>query len=210
MPAPHPIRGLYVLADTAALGADLLRLSRAALLGGARVLQYRDKSTSAPRRLAQAGALKDLCREFGACFMVNDDVELARAVQADGVHLGAGDTHPAIARARLGAERLVGVSCYNRPELARKALADGADHVAFGRMYPSRTKPGEIYASLDLIQAMRAELAIPIVAIGGIIAEGAAPIIKAGAHALAVTEGVFGQPDPQAAARRLASLFSLE
>ena len=115
---------------------------------------------------------------------------------------------PALARVRLGPRALIGATCYDRLELAPAALTAGADHVAFGRFFPSSTKPGEIYASLDLLRAARASLSCPIVCIGGIRADNAAPLVAAGADALAVGSALFGPGvDTEAAARALAALW---
>jgi thiamine-phosphate pyrophosphorylase len=212
-PADRPtIRGVYALADTSLLaGAELMARVEAALRGGVAVVQYRDKSVDSPRRLTEAQALRALCGRYGATFIINDDVDLVLAVDADGVHLGRDDASPAQARARLGPRALIGATCYDRLELAPTALALGADHVAFGRFFPSSTKPGEIYASLDLLRAARAVLACPIVCIGGIGRTGAdkaRPLVRAGADALAVGGALFGPGvDSEAAARALAALW---
>jgi len=209
-PSRHPtIRGVYALADTSLLaGAELITRVEAALRGGVAVVQYRDKSVDSSRRLAEAGALRALCARHGAAFIVNDDVDLALSVDADGVHLGRDDPSPALARVRLGPRALIGATCYDRLELAPAALAAGADHVAFGRFFPSSTKPGEIYASHDLLRAARASLSCPIVCIGGIRADNAAPLVAAGADALAVGSALFGSGvDTEAAARALATLW---
>ncbi len=203
------IHGVYALADTSLLaGAELLARVEAALRGGVAVVQYRDKSVDSSRRLAEAQALRALCVRHGAAFIVNDDVDLALAVGADGVHLGRDDASPALARVRLGPNALIGATCYDRLERAPAALTAGADHVAFGRFFPSSTKPGEIYASLDLLRAARASLSCPIVCIGGIRADNAAPLLAAGAHALAVGSALFGPGvDSEAAARALTTLW---
>jgi thiamine-phosphate pyrophosphorylase len=203
------IRGVYALADTSLLaGAELMVRVDAALRGGAAVVQYRDKTTDAARRFRETQALRALCVRHGAAFIVNDDVDLALAVGADGVHLGRDDASPALARVRLGTRALIGATCYDRLDLAPAALAAGADHVAFGRFFPSSTKPGEIYASLDLLRAARASLSCPIVCIGGIRADNAAPLLAAGADALVVGSALFGPGvDSEAAARALVALW---
>lgn len=203
------ISGVYALADTSLLqGAELLARVEAALEGGVGVVQYRDKSTDTVRRQREAHALRALCDIYRVVFIVNDDVELAFAVGADGVHLGRDDRSPGPARARLGPDAFIGATCYNQPELAPRALGAGADHVAFGRFFPSSTKPGEIYASLDLLRTSRATLACPIVCIGGIRVDNARPLVEAGAHALAVGNALFGPGvDSEAAARALAALW---
>jgi thiamine-phosphate pyrophosphorylase len=205
----HAIRGLYAIADRSYLGADDFQPAvRAALEGGARVVQYRDKQSDSARREAIAHALNSLCREYGVPFLVNDDVGLALAVGAAGVHIGRDDPDVSAARRALGKEALIGVSCYNELERARRAQSAGADYVAFGRFFPSRTKPRAVQATTALLQAARGALSIPIVAIGGITPENGASLLEAGADALAVIEGLFNQPDIRAAAERYARLFS--
>ncbi len=203
------IRGVYALADTSLLaGAELMARVEAALRGGVAVVQYRDKSVDSPRRLSEAQALRALCDRYGAAFIVNDDIDLALAVGADGVHLGRDDASPAQARARLGPRALIGATCYDRLERAPAALALGADHVAFGRFFPSSTKPGEIYASVDLLRAAHASLSCPIVCIGGVRADNAAPLVAAGADALVVGSALFGPGvDTELAAHALAALW---
>ena len=202
-------RGLYAITDTLLL-PDQQRLIVAveqAILGGARLIQYRDKSTDADRRLTQAQALHALCRRYEIPLIINDDVELAAQVGAAGVHIGRGDPDLTTARACLGETALIGVSCYDRLDLARAAERAGADYVAFGAFFPSPTKPTEVRASLELLREGRAVLHVPIVAIGGITSDNAPLLLEAGADALAVVSGVFGQPDIQTAARRYAALF---
>lgn len=208
---PKPIcRGLYAITDAVLLPEDprLIVAVERAMMGGARLIQYRDKSADAARRLAQARALNALCQRYEIPLIVNDDVELAVAVGAAGVHIGRDDPDLASARARLGETALIGVSCYDQLDLALAAERAGADHVAFGAFFPSPTKPTEIRASFDLLKKARAALRIPIVAIGGITPDNAPLLLEAGADALAVVSGVFGQPDIQAAARRYAALFA--
>ena len=206
---PFSCHGLYAITDAVLIPDD--RLTEAveqAILGGARMIQYRDKSTDATRRLTQAEALNALCRRHGIPLIINDDVELAFQVGAAGVHIGKDDPALARARARLGENALIGVSCYDRLDLALAAERAGADHVAFGAVFPSPTKPGEVRAPLELLREARAALTLPIVAIGGITPENAPLLLAAGVDALAVVSGVFGQPDIQAAARRYAHLFA--
>lgn len=163
--------------------------------------------TRATTRLRQAQALARCCRDGGVIFLVNDDVALARESGADGVHLGREDMSLEAARAQLGADKLIGVSCYNELERALTAEKQGADYVAFGSFFPSRTKPQAVRATLDLLREARRQLKLPIVAIGGITPENGAELIRNGADMLAVIEGVFGQPDVCTAARQYANLF---
>lgn len=206
----HPsCRGLYAITDALLIPDD--RLTEAveqAILGGARLIQYRDKSHDDARRLTQARALNELCQHHAVPLIINDDVELAAQVGAAGVHVGKDDSAFAIARARLGGNALIGVSCYDRLDLALEAVRAGADYVAFGAFFPSPTKPTEIRASVALLRKARAALNVPIVAIGGITPDNAPLLLDLGADALAVVSGVFGQPDIQAAARRYANLFA--
>ncbi|MCR4347852.1 MAG: thiamine phosphate synthase [Sulfuricaulis sp.] len=203
------IAGLYAIADTQYLDdARLLPAVGKAIAGGARVIQYRDKQHVADSRLGQAKEIAKLCRQHGALFIINDDLDLALKTQADGVHLGREDAALAKARERLGPRTIIGVSCYNELARAETAQAQGADYIAFGRFFPSRTKPQAVQASLDLLREAKKKLRIPVVAIGGITPENGAALIAAGADALAVIEGVFGQPDIRAAAERYARLFN--
>lgn len=205
-----PIVGLYAIADTQYLDdARLLSAVGEAIAGGARVIQYRDKSHDLPARLAQAKKIAALCRQNGALFIVNDNVELAKQAAADGVHLGREDASLAQARAQLGPEAIIGVSCYNELARAVKAEAEGADYVAFGSFFPSRTKPQAVRAGLELLCEAKQKLHIPVVAIGGITPENGAHLLAAGADALAVIAGVFGQTDVRAAAERYTRLFNL-
>ena len=178
-----------------------------ALRGGARLVQYRDKSGDWRRREREAGELRALCTRHGALLIVNDDVELALATGAHGVHLGQGDMPLDEARGKLGDRAIIGITCHDRLDLAIAAQLGGADYVAFGAVYPSPTKPAAVCAPLALIAQARESLDIPICAIGGISADNARAVIRAGADMAAVIDGIFGQPDPEAAARRIAALY---
>ncbi|MBL8383772.1 MAG: thiamine phosphate synthase [Burkholderiales bacterium] len=199
--------GLYAITPDWTDTARLLIAARAALGGGARVLQYRNKRASPTLRLEQALALSAVCRAHDVPFIVNDDVELALEVDADGVHLGRSDEAIATARRRIGRRRLLGASCYNEPPLATAALAAGADHVAFGSVFPSSTKPGAVRAALALF-ASGAQLGVPVVAIGGITVENAGTVVAAGASAVAVISDLFEAADVARRAGDYAALFS--
>ena len=205
---PHPLlarSGLYAITDGPR--DDLFAACEAALDGGATLLQYRDKTRDAERRLAEARALVALCARFGVPLIVNDDVELAATVGAAGVHLGEDDLDIASARARLGANAIVGVSCYDSLERARGLAAAGADYLAFGAFHASPTKPNARTATLALLLDAKA-FGLPLVAIGGITAENGRAIVEAGADYLAVISAVFGAKDVRAAARSFAALFA--
>lgn len=203
------LRGLYAITPEART-APITDLVTAALAGGARLLQYRDKSRDAGRRLAEAQALLALCRGSGVPLLINDDVELARHIRADGVHLGRDDPDPAAARALLGPRAIIGVSCYDDFGRAAAAAAAGAHYVAFGRFFPSRSKPGAVQADPALLARARGQLGLPVVAIGGVTPENAALLISAGADMVAVIDAVFGQPDVRAAAYAFTRLFPAE
>lgn len=205
MPSPRPpLRGLYAITDGPRPG--LVGACAAALEGGARLLQYRDKSADAARRFAEARALQALCIRFGVPLIVNDDVDLADAVGAAGVHLGEDDGAIADARARLGAGAIVGVSCYDSLERARRSATAGADYLAFGAFFASPTKPHARRATPDLLREARV-LGKPLVAIGGITAGNAAALVEAGADCVAVISALFGASDVRAEAQRFAALF---
>ncbi|MGQ0699488.1 MAG: thiamine phosphate synthase [Panacagrimonas sp.] len=203
------LRGLYAITPTA-LCADperLLVAVAAALRGGARCIQYRDKSDGHARRRDSCRRLLVLCRRHDALLIVNDDVELAAEVGADGVHLGLDDLPVNEARARLGPDRIVGVTCADSLARVRAAGESGVDYVALGAFFPSRTKPDARHATPDLLRDARVQTSLPICAIGGITPRNAAPLVEAGADLIAAVEGVFGAPDVEAAARMYVRLF---
>lgn len=203
-------QGLYAITPGGPLSpAILLDQVAQCLQGGAQVLQYRDKGGSAAHRLEVTRRLLRLCREFRVPLLINDDADLALAVGADGVHLGQDDLDLAQARERLGPGAIIGISCYNRLDLALVAEAGGADYVAFGRFFPSGSKPDAVPADLELLRTARARLRRPMVAIGGITPENGGALVQAGADLLAVIQGVFSQPDIQSAARAYTQLFPL-
>jgi len=198
------LAGLYAVTPDLADTADLVARVEAALAGGAGAIQYRSKCAAAALRYRQAEALARITTERGALFIVNDDATLCAAVGADGVHLGESDGSAAAARAIIGPERIIGISCYNDFALAEAAVAAGADYVAFGSFFPSSVKPDARRADVALL-ARAGTLGVPVVAIGGISAENAGSLERAGAHAVAVISAVFEAPDVEAAARAIAS-----
>ncbi len=199
-----PIAGLYAITNGAS--ADLLDHAAAALRGGARILQYRDKGHDYQRRLTEARALAKLCAQQGIPMIVNDDVDLARACGADGVHLGQDDPDITYARTVLGTQAIIGMSCYNDLERGRNCAAQGADYLAFGSFFESASKPQACRAPLDLLPQAKS-LGKPLVAIGGITPDNGRDLIAAGADCLAIIRGVFTAVDIAAAARRYAKLF---
>lgn len=202
------IRGLYAITDPTLTGAEqLLPACEQALRGGARLLQYRDKNADAITRFRRAKSLLALCREHGALFIVNDDPILASAVHADGVHIGQSDGGVERARALLGADAIIGVSCHDDVSLAQQVIDQGADYVAFGRFFASHTKPQARPAD---IRVLGHALPVPKVAIGGVTPDNAPSLLRAGADALAVIHALFSSDDIEATARQFASLFPEE
>ena len=203
------LHGLYAITDPGLCPDERLADQvEEALAGGCRVIQFRDKRPDRCLRERLARQLLRVCRAHDACLLINDDLALAGEIGADGVHLGRDDPDPAAARSQLGEEAIIGVSCYNQLTLAREAEGRGVDYVAFGRFFPSRTKPGAVQAEPTLLRQARAAIDLPLVAIGGITPENGAPLIEAGADMLAVIHGIFGQPDIRKACHRLSALFA--
>ena len=198
------LRGLYAVTPDCDDSAVLLQKAEQALRGGIALLQYRSKARE--RDLAEARELARLSRRYGVPLIVNDDIELALLVQADGVHLGRDDGDLARSRSQLRG-KLLGASCYDSLERARAAVAAGADYVAFGSGFASGTKPGATRAPLSLFAAARS-LGVPLCAIGGITAENAAQVVNAGADLLAVIADLFGAPDIASQVRRYTAAFA--
>jgi len=188
------LAGLYAVTPDLADTADLVARVEAAITGGASAIQYRNKTADAALARAQASALARVHAARGALYFVNDDPMLAAAVGADGVHVGEDDGAIAAARAIVGPDRLVGVSCYNDLDLARAAVAAGADYVAFGSFFLSTVKPDALRAELSLLRDA-SSLGVPVVAIGGIDAGNAGDLFAAGADAVAVISAVFATGD---------------
>ena len=201
------IEGLYAITPDVADTSSLIGMTQRALAGGARLIQYRNKTADTALRFEQARSVASLCRKFHVPLIVNDHLELAMEINADGVHLGREDASIIEARRKLGNKKIVGASCYNRLEHALEAERQGADYVAFGAFFASATKPGAAAASMDLLRHARATLHVPIVAIGGITPSTAVELIHEGADAVAVSHGLFGAPNIQSAAESFAGLF---
>lgn len=202
-----PLRGLYAITDSQLLAdGRLLPYVDAALRGGVRVLQYRDKSGDAARRQREAEALAERCAQHGAALLINDDLALAARLNV-GLHLGQEDGSLAIARERLGPQAIIGATCHAQLALAAQAIDDGASYVAFGRFFNSNTKPGAPAADVALLQQARARFQQPIVAIGGITLETAPALIAQGAGLIAVIHALFAT-DSAAEVERRAQAFS--
>lgn len=209
MESALPPCGLYAITESRLTPPGMMiEEVSLAIDGGAVVIQYREKHLSREERGREARALARLCHERDIPLIINDDIELAAACGAAGVHLGQDDAPVSRARRRLGQRAIIGVSCYNQMERARIAAGTDASYVAFGRFFPSNTKPEAVHALPALLTQARREIKLPIVAIGGITPENGAELVHAGADLLAVIHGVFGQPDISAAAQAYAALFN--
>ena len=200
-----PLRGLYAITQTKNKTTDIIiNEVIAAIKGGAVVVQFRDKEPLDAIYLADQ--LVKVCHEYKVPLLINDDIELAIKVGADGVHIGREDGAISEARDRLGADAIIGVSCYNFVEQAFDAQEQGATYVAFGRFFPSSSKPLAASAELDTLRKAKFLLDIPIVAIGGILPENGGPLLTAGADLLAVIGGLF-ETQPEQSARAYQALF---
>jgi len=201
------ISGLYAVTPDTVDTPGLLAKVEAALSGGARLLQYRNKTASAALRLTQGRALLALCWEYQVPLIINDYLELALALDAHGLHIGGEDGSVTEARNRLGPDKILGVSCYGRIENALAAAGAGATYVAFGGFFPSKVKPGAARTPVELLGEAKRGLKLPVVAIGGITLDNAPALLAAGADSVAVISALFEAPDIRGAARRFSNLF---
>lgn len=208
MSNPVPKQGLYAITDSHLLPDDrIVEAVEQALAGGAVMVQYRDKRPDDDQRQRIAEQLLAVCQRWQRPLLVNDDVALARQIDADGVHLGLEDAAPEQARERLGPDAIIGVTCHDDLERAREQAVGTADYLAFGRFFPSTTKGSAPSASADVL-GQAAALGLPRVAIGGITTENAPSLIRAGADLVAVIHGLFAAPDIEARAREFTQLFT--
>ena len=201
--------GLYVVTDTQLTPVNsLLYQVQQAISGGARIVQYRDKASPLGLRQQIAQQLRTLTLEHNRLLIINDDIELCLQCNADGVHLGQSDTPIDVARQQLGRSKIIGATCHGSIELAHDAMDRGANYLAFGRFFPSLTKPDAIPADLDSLKQFIAHCPLPTVAIGGITLNNAAPLIAAGFNMLAVIQDVFARDDIEHHCRQYQSLFA--
>ncbi len=199
---------LYAITDSQLMPNEKLFSGvEAALKGGCKLVQYRDKSDDRARRLFEAKNLLALCNQYQAQLLINDDLSLAQEVGAHGVHLGQGDTNPVAARIILGSRAIIGVTCHDSLELAQQAIKDSANYIAFGRFFSSNTKPDARPAPLSLLTEARAKFPnTMIAAIGGINTENANSVLAAGADLIAVCHSLFAADDVTAQARKFIEL----
>ena len=197
---------LYAVTDRSWLnGATLYEQVEAALRGGATFIQLREKALDQEHFLAEARELKTLCRRFGVPFLINDNVEIAAAVDADGVHVGQSDMEAGDVRARLGADKIIGVSAQT-VEQALLAQQRGADYLGVGAVFPSPTKKNAIRITTGQLREICASVSIPCVAIGGISRENLPALAGGGMDGFALVSAIFSQPDIEAACRELRAL----
>jgi len=197
---------LYLVTDSdLSRGRSQVEVLEAALRGGVTAVQYREKSAATRRMVEEARELRQLCRAAGVPFIVNDRVDVALAVDADGVHVGQDDMPAALARKLIGRGRILGVSAGSVEE-ARRAEADGADYIGASPIFATPTKPDAPKPmGIEGLRALAGTVGIPVVAIGGMNAENAAQIIAAGASGVAVVSAIVAADDVEAAARAIRS-----
>lgn len=194
--------GVYLVTEDGVPAERRIEVVAEALSAGARVIQLRDKGTPKRLLLQEARAMKALCAEWGALFIVNDDVALGWSADADGVHLGQTDLPVGEARRLLGPQKLIGLSISALQE-AVEAERAGADYIGVGAIYATPTKVDAELGGLELLRRVRAAVAKPLVAIGGIDAGNCRTVFRSGADAVAVVRAVFAQPDVGGATREL-------
>jgi thiamine-phosphate pyrophosphorylase len=201
------ISGLYAVTPDESDLSVLLAKVEAALQGGIGVLQYRNKQADHKMQTQQARAILPLCKQYQVPFIINDSVNICLELDADGVHIGADDGDLSDVRARLGTDKMLGASCYNRLDLALSAQQAGASYIAFGACFISSTKPNAPLVPFDLFELAKAQLIVPIVAIGGITIKNAPKVIEAGADSIAVINAIFNADDVKSATQQFAQLF---
>ena len=203
------LKGIYGITDDALLPESKLDFAvEEAIKSGCRVIQYRSKITDWKARVRQAESLRLLCEQYQVPLIINDNVELCNEVDADGVHLGKQDSSFEQARVQLSADKIIGITCHDSVVAAVSAEEAGADYVAFGRFFPSETKPNASPAPIELLTEAKKKLSIPIVAIGGINAENGAALIAAGADMLAVINAMFADESVAQRTTELVALFN--
>ena len=201
------MKGLYIVTPDWDDTQKLLDITEMALRSGAALVQYRHKNAGEEFRREQAECLLALCRSYQRPLIINDHVDLCLAIDADGVHIGGTDMSVAQVRAILGADKIVGASCYGDLQLARDAHRDGASYVAFGGFYPSRVKKYPVTTPLQIVAQSKSEIPLPVVVIGGMTEENAVPLVAGGADMVAAISSVYSAADPEMATRGFTRLF---
>jgi thiamine-phosphate pyrophosphorylase len=204
------IKGLYAITPDSADLNTLIQKTKSAIEGGAFMVQYRSKIQDRDVKMQQCAAILRLCREYEIPCIVNDDVEMCRVLEADGVHLGEKDDNIAEVRHILGENAIIGSSCYDQLDRAKSAQKEGASYVAFGAMFPTSTKPNAPRATLALLKEAKREIQIPIVAIGGITVNNAHDVIKTGIDAIAVITSLYEAKSIKETAETFAKMFQIK
>ena len=201
------LKGLYVIIDTEALvGRDHIEVVRKVIKAGAGIVQLRDKINEKRELIGIARKIRDLCRDNGVLFIVNDYLDVALAVDADGLHVGREDLPPDIARRLLLQDKILGCSV-RTAEAAREAIVLGADYLGVGGMFPTTSKENNEVIGVAGLKAIRDAVDVPLAAIGGINADNVKEVMEAGADAIAVISAVLGTKDIEAATKRLLSII---
>ena len=204
------IKGLYAITPDSADLNTLIQKTQWAIEGGAFMVQYRSKILNRDVKMQQCAAILRLCREYEIPCIVNDDVDMCRILEADGVHLGEKDDNIAEVRHILGEDAIIGSSCYDQLNRAKSAQKEGASYVAFGAMFPTSTKPNAPRATLELLREAKREIQTPIVAIGGITVNNAHDVIKTGIDAIAVITSLYEAKSIKETAETFAKMFQIK
>lgn len=202
------MQGLYLVTPNWDDTGRMVDITRRALDAGAAMVQYRHKEAGPELQREQGAALLALCRRYGRPLIINDHIPLCLTLDADGIHVGGTDLSVRAAREALGPDKIVGASCYGDLQLALAAERDGASYVAFGGFYPSPVKKYSFTTDPDLLLRARAELSLPLVVIGGMTPENAAPLVARGAHMVAAITSIYASDDPEGAVRAFDALFA--
>jgi thiamine-phosphate pyrophosphorylase len=201
--------GLYVILDRQFVaGRDELDIARQIIEGGASVIQLRDRQSKEGEMLLIAQKLKELCNQAGVLFIINDYLDLARAVDADGLHLGQKDLPLPIVRRELPIDKIVGCSVTTLSQ-AKKAQNEGADYIAIGSIFPTTTKKEAVVVGVDTLKELKRMVSVPLVAIGGINQNNVVEVVTAGADAVAVISSVLGEKDVRGAVQKLVAKMNL-
>ena len=201
------IKGLYAITPDSADLNTLIQKTKSAIEGGAFMVQYRSKIQDRDVKMHQCAAILRLCREYEIPCIVNDDVDMCRILEADGIHLGEKDDNIAEVRHILGEDAIIGSSCYDQLDRAKSSQKEGASYVAFGAMFPTFTKPNAPRATLALLKDAKREIEIPIVAIGGITVNNAHDVIKTGIDAIAVINSLYEAKSIKETAETFVKMF---
>jgi thiamine-phosphate pyrophosphorylase len=204
------MKGVYLVTPNWDDTDKLIAATRAALDGGAAMVQYRHKEAGTRLRMEQAAALLALCRRYGRPLVINDHVDLCLTLDADGVHVGGTDVSVRTAREQLGPKKIVGASCYGDLERARSAQIQGASYAAFGGFYPSLVKKYSFRTDPSILEQAREQIQLPLVVIGGMTPENAKPLVARGADMVAAITSIYAAPDPCEAAKQFDQLFALQ